>query len=138
MNSPTKRVRDLRYPVGLKKKPRNALLSPMPLDPPDRAAVVRYERVASPVTRLQIDTPLFDRSPSPFETRRTISAASAGLLDTIRCWRSRSYQRKAGMPSLLPWRIRAWLAEVIDGSSASQRDSVWVSLRSQRAMVLTE
>ena len=82
--------------------------------------------------------PLFDRSPSPFETRRTISPASTGLLETIRCWRSRSYQRKAGMPSLLPWRIPAWLAEVIEGRIASHCDSLWLPSRIQPAMVLTE
>ena len=82
--------------------------------------------------------PLFDSRPSPFETRRTISAASAGLLETIRCWRSRSYQRKAGMPSLLPWRMPAWLAEVIDGRIASQRDSLWLPSRTQLAIVLTD
>ena len=57
--------------------------------------------------------------------------ASAGLLETIRCWRSRSYQRKAGMPSLLPWRMPAWLADVIDGRIASQRDSLWLPSRIQ-------
>ena len=86
------------------------------------AAVVTYARVASPVTRLQMLTPLFDSRPSPLDTRLTISAASTGLLDTISFWRSRSYQRKAGMPSLLPCRMPAWLADVIDGRMASQRD----------------
>ena len=82
--------------------------------------------------------PLLESRPSPFETRRTISPASTGLLETIRCWRSRSYQRKAGMPSLLPWRMPAWLADVIDGRIASQRDSLWLPSRTQLAMVLTE
>ena len=83
-------------------------------------------------------TPLFDSRPSPFDTRRTITAASAGRLETIRCWRSRSHQRKAGMPSLLPWRMPAWLAEVIDGRIASQRDSLWLPSRTQSAIVLTD
>ena len=82
--------------------------------------------------------PLFESRPSPFDRRRTISAASFGLLDTIRCWRSRSYQRNAGIPSLLPCRMPAWLAEVIDGSIASQRDSLWLRSRTQLAIVLTE
>ena len=82
--------------------------------------------------------PLFDSRPSPFETRCTITAASTGLLDTIRCWRSRSYQRKAGIPSLLPCRMPAWLAEVIDGRIASQRDSLWLPSRTQLAIVLTD
>ena len=71
-------------------------------------------------------TPLFESSPSPFDRRRTISAASSGLLETISFARSRSYQRNAGMPSLLPWRIPAWLAEVIEGRIASHRESLWV------------
>ena len=82
--------------------------------------------------------PLFDSKPSPFEIRRTISAASTGLLETIRCWRSRSYQRKAGMPSLLPCRMPAWLPDVIDGRIASQRDSLWLPSRTQLAIVLTD
>ena len=82
--------------------------------------------------------PLFDSRPSPFEMRDTISVASAGLLDAIRCSRSRSYQRKAGMPSLLPWRMPAWLADVIDGRIASQRDSLWLPSRTRLAIVLTD
>src|SRR5512137_2707476 len=88
--------------------------------------------------RLQIDAPLFERRPSPLLTRRTISPASTGLLETIRCARSRSYQRNAGIPSLLPWRIPAWLAEVIEGRIASQRESVWLPSRIQFAIVFTE
>src|SRR3954467_3723721 len=116
----------------------NAWLSPMP--PPSALieAVVRYDLVASPVIRLQMLAPLFERRPSPFERRETMRVASAGLLEAIRCWRSRSYQRKAGMPAVLPWRMPAWLAEVIDGRIASQRDSLWVRSRTQLAMVFTE
>jgi hypothetical protein len=68
--------------------------------------------------------PSFDSSPSPLDRRRTISPASTGLLETMSFWRSRSNQRKAGMPSFVPCRMPAWLADVIDGSSASQRDRV--------------
>ena len=114
------------------------MLSPIPFEPSDSAAVVRYERVASPVIRLQMLTPLFESSPSPFERRLTIRAASAGLLETIRCWRSRSYQRNAGIPSLVPWRMPAWLADVIDGRSASHCERVWLPSRIQRDIVLTE
>src|SRR3954468_1720933 len=116
----------------------NAWLSPIP--PPSALidAVVRYDRVASPVIRLQMLAPLFDRRPSPFETRDTMSWASTGLLEAIRCWRSRSYQRKAGIPSLLPWRMPAWLPDVIDGGIASQRDSLWLPSRTQFDIVLTE
>ena len=42
------------------------------------------------------------------------------------------------MPSLLPCRIPAWLADVIDGRIASQRSRRWVPLRTHPAMVLTE
>ena len=35
------------------------------------------------------------------------------------------------MPSLLPWRIPAWLAEVIEGRIASHRESVCVPSRTQ-------
>src|SRR4029079_11934363 len=82
--------------------------------------------------------PLFERRPSPFEIRDTISVASVGLLEAIRWLRSRSYQRNAGIPSLLPWRIPAWLADVIDGRIASQRDSLWVPPRTQLARLFTE
>ncbi len=82
--------------------------------------------------------PLFESRPWPFEMRDTMSVASTGLLEAIRCWRSRSYQRNAGIPSLLPCRIPAWLADVIDGRIASQRDSLWLPSRTQLAIVLTE
>src|SRR4249919_2797842 len=115
-----------------------ALLSPIP--PPSALieAVVRYDRVASPVNRLQMLTPLFDRRPSPFEIRERIRFASTGLLEAIRCSRSRSYQRKAGMPSLLPWRMPAWLPDVIDGRIASHLDSLWLPSRTIPAIVLTD
>src|SRR6476619_6523709 len=97
------------------------------------AAVVRYDRVASPAIKKQMLAPLLERRPSPFVIRDTISSASAGLLDAIRCSRSRSYQRKAGMPSLLPCRIPAWLPEVIDGRIASHFDSLWLPSRTRLA-----
>src|SRR3954447_4297908 len=138
MNSPRNSVNERRYPVGLKKNDMKALLSPMP--PPSAliAAVVRYDRVASPVRRLQMLAPLFDRRPSPFEMRDAMRVASTGLLDAIRCWRSRSYQRNAGIPSLLPCRIPAWLPDVIDGRIASHLESLWLPSRTQFAIVLTE
>ncbi len=39
------------------------------------------------------------------------------------------------MPSLLPWRMPAWLAGVVEGSSASQWPSLWLPLRIQLAIV---
>ena len=72
------------------------------------------------------------------DTRLTISAASTGLLETISFLRSRSYQRNAGIPSLLPCRMPAWLADVIDGRIASHGERTWLPLRIQLASVLTE
>ena len=42
------------------------------------------------------------------------------------------------MPSLLPCRMPAWLAEVIDGRIASHFESWWLPSRIQRAIVLTD
>ena len=42
------------------------------------------------------------------------------------------------MPSLLPWRIPAWLAEVIEGRIASHRESLCVRLRTHEPIVLTD
>ena len=42
------------------------------------------------------------------------------------------------MPSLLPWRMPAWLADVIDGRIASHRESLWVPSRIQPPIVLTD
>ena len=82
-----------------------------------------YERAASPEKRLPTLAPLFERSPSPFEMRVATTAASSGWLATMIRPASFSYQRKAGMPSLLPCRIPAWLAGVVGGRSASQLPS---------------
>ncbi len=75
--------------------------------------------------------------PSPFEIRRAISAASPGWFETSRRPSSLSHHRNAGMPSFVPWRIPAWLAEVWDGSSTSHRVSRWVPVRIQRDIVGT-
>src|SRR3954467_11274051 len=82
--------------------------------------------------------PRLEGTPSRFDSRWTISAASFGLLDTISFWRSRSYHLKAGMPSFVPWRIPAWLADLIDGRMAPQRDSLWLPERIQLPIVLTD
>ena len=79
------------------------------------------------------DEPPRASSPSPFDTRRSISAASAGRFETSSRSAAFSYQRKAGIPSFEPWRIPAWEAEVWDGSSTSQRAMRWDPLRTQRA-----
>src|SRR4026207_92073 len=82
--------------------------------------------------------PLLESRPSPLDTRRTISPASTGFLEPISFWRSRSYQRKAGMPSLLPCKMPAWLAEVIEGRMASQRESLCDPSRTHLARLFTE
>ena len=51
--------------------------------------------------------PLFDSRPSPFEQAPDDLGGVFGLLETMSFWRSRSYQRKAGIPSLLPCRMPA-------------------------------
>jgi hypothetical protein len=57
---------------------------------------VRTLLAASPESTLPRLEPSRNK-PSPLETRRSISAASLGLFDTIRRPVSFSYQRKAGM-----------------------------------------
>ena len=76
-------------------------------------------RCASPVKRLPTLLPPCASSPWPLETRRSISVASAGWLETRSRPLAFSYQRKAGMPSLLPCRMPAWLAEVCEGGGHS-------------------
>src|SRR3990172_5223859 len=95
----------------------------MPRVPSASAAMVMKLRDASPVTRFPMLTPPRLSSPSPFETRRTISAASCGRFETSRRRVAFSYQRKAGMRSLSPCRMPAWLADVCEGSITSQRPS---------------
>ena len=97
-------------------------------------AIVMYERTASPDTRLPTLAPSLESRPSPFDARRTISAASAGWFETIITWRSFSHQRNAGMKLLLPCRMPAWLAEVCEGSSAVHLSRRIVWLRTHFAM----
>jgi hypothetical protein len=77
------------------------------------------------------------RSPSPFEIRRSMTVASSGWFATSSRPVSFSYQWKLGMPSLSPWRMPAWLAGIVDGSSASQRPRRWLPSRIQLAIVGT-
>ncbi len=80
-------------------------------------------RFASPVKRLPTLLPPPARRPWPSETRASISVASAGWLETRSRPLAFSYQRKAGMPSLLPCRMPAWLADVWDGGGHSHSES---------------
>ena len=93
--------------------------------------ITRKARSASPVKMLLMLAPPGLRRPSPLEMRCSMTVASSGWLAT----RSRraffSHQRKLGMPSLLPCRMPAWLAGVVEGSSASQWPSLCVPDRIQ-------
>ena len=73
--------------------------------------------------------------PPPSEWRASISTASFEWLETIVRPLSFSYQRKAGMSSLLPSSSPAWLAPVWDERSHSQGTIRCVPRSSQRAIV---
>ncbi len=66
-----------------------------------------------------------------------MTAASAGLLATITLSRARSYQRKAGMPSMTPCRIPIWLAGVVAGSLGVHSVIRWLPDRIHRVKVGT-
>ena len=97
--------------------------------------IVRRLIVASPLNRLSMLAPPPARRPLPVERRASISRASAEWLETSSRRCSFSYQRKAGMPSLLPSSRPAWLAEVWEGRSAVQPASRWLPSRIQRDSV---
>ena len=80
-------------------------------------------------------TPPSASSPRPSESRASIAAASAGRLATNSRPVDLSYQRKAGMPSLVPCSRPAWLAGVVEGTLAHQRAASWLPERTQRARV---
>ena len=73
--------------------------------------------------------------PMPVARRRSISAQSGGAEHVISVAVSFSTQRKAGMSSLDPSRIPAWLAPVCEDRSVSHSVRRCVSSASQRAMV---
>jgi uncharacterized protein YbaR (Trm112 family) len=97
--------------------------------------IVRRLIGASPLNRLSMLAPPSARSPLPVDSRRSISRASAGWFETSSRRCSFSYQRKAGIPSLLPRRRPAWLAEVCEGRSAVHSIIRWLPLRIQRDSV---
>ena len=100
--------------------------------------IVRNERSASPVKMLETDTPPSASSPRPSLARSSMIAASAGRLATSNRPSSRSYQRKAGTRSMVPWRIPSWLAGVVQGSWGVHSRRTWSPEDSQRRMVGTE
>ena len=70
----------------------------------------------------------------PVAWRRSISAQSGGAEHVISVAVSFSTQRNAGMSSLEPSRIPAWLAPVCEDRSVSHSARRCVSSASQRAM----
>ena len=92
---------------------------------------------ASPVKRLLMLTPSSARSPAPVVRSDSITAASAGRFATITRSRARSYQRKAGIPSITPCRIPIWLAGVVAGSLGVHSRTVCVPERTHRDRVGT-
>ena len=117
----------------------NALLSPIP--PPSALieAVVRYDRVASPVMQVADARPvvrqqaLAVRDPATRSaSRRPGCSRPSGACDRARTSGRPGCRRccRGGCP--------AWLPDVIDGRIASQRDSLWLPSRTQPAIVLTE
>ena len=107
---------------------------PMPLEPRS-PLIVSSDVGASPEKRLEMLTPSSASSPVPSEIRDSMSAASGGWLETTSRPRSFSYQRKAGMSSLRPCRMPAWLTGVVDGSEARHSCQVCEPSRTQRASV---
>lgn len=71
--------------------------------------------------------------PRPLASRRSISAQSPGAEQLIIRPVSFSTQRNAGMPSLEPSRIPAWLAPVWEERSVSHSVRSYPSSASQRA-----
>jgi hypothetical protein len=80
---------------------------------------VRIVSLASPDRRLPRLLPWSVSRPTPVACRRSISAQSAGDEQTISRPVSFSTQRNAGMSSLEPRRMPAWLAPVWDERSVS-------------------
>ena len=80
---------------------------------------VRIESLLSPENTFDRDTPPSTSRPWPSDWRCSMIAASRGRFDVSTLPRSLSYQRNAGMFSLLPWRMPAWLAPVCDDRSHS-------------------
>ena len=122
-------------PEGSEKKAKNSLECERSLS--RTTLSVADARGASPESRFPRLVPPTASRPLPVLARRSISAVSATLLETISAPRSFSYQRKAGMFSLLPSSRPAWLAPVWLERSHSQPTIRWLPSASQRAIVGT-
>ena len=79
---------------------------------------------ASPEKAFQRPAPPRASSPFPVESASSRVCAVSLFEETSSACRGLSHQRKAGMPSLEPSRMPAWLAEVWDERSGSQRISL--------------
>ena len=90
---------------------------------------------ASPVNRLETETPSSASSPRPVLARFSMIEASSGRLATRTRPSSRSYQRKAGTPSALPWRMACWLAGVVHGTWTVHSCNAWLPWSSHRLSV---
>ena len=97
--------------------------------------IVSSEVGASPENRFEMLTPSSTSRPRPLPTRASMTAASSGRLATTSRPSSRSNQRNAGMPSLLPCSSSAWLTGVVEGTRAVHSVQVWLPDRTQRLMV---
>ena len=85
---------------------------------------VRIASSASPESRLpRLDAAVAQQADARSRARRSISAQSAGEEQAITRPVSFSTQRKAGMSSLEPSRIPAWLAPVCEERSGSHSSS---------------
>ena len=99
--SPTVSSRARTKTKGLAKNRRYWRPGPSPSPMPARL-ITRWQVEASPLNIVEMLTPPPDNSPAPSDSRASTSAASPGRFVTTSRPSSFSYQRKAGMPSLVP------------------------------------
>ena len=93
-------------------------------------AIVRKARLASPEKRLPTLAPPCQQAVAVRDAPLDLGGVGRVVRDEQPSV-SFSYQRKAGMPSLLPCRMPAWLAEVWEGSIAVQPSRRWLPWRTQ-------
>ena len=135
VSSDTERDSALVNPDGLTTKLATARWASSP--PRTRRLIVSTAAGASPVNRLLMLTPSSTSSPRPVDRSASMTAASAGLFATITLSLARSYQRKAGIPSMTPCRMPIWLAGVVAGSLGVHSAIVWLPDRIHRVSVGT-
>ena len=133
--SPMVRMTARRMPAGWVKNAAYDCEGPSPFLPSFRPLMVSSDVAASPENRFEMLTPSSASSPRPLPTRASMIAASSGRFATRSRPISRSYQRNAGMPSLLPCSSPAWLTGVVDGTRAVHSVQVWLPERTHRLIV---